>query len=111
MKRALTIVVAVLIGIAFLSPAFAAAKKEKSVSLTGEVMKNDGKMMTVKGPSGEQEFDVAAVKNVDKYKMGDQVTIKYTEKDGKMTGSSISKKMMKGKEKMEMKETAPAPAK
>lgn len=110
MKRALIVVVAVLIGVAFLSPAFAATK-EKQVSLTGDVMKNDGKMMTVKGPSGEQVFDVSGVKKVDKYKEGDQVTIKYTEKGGKITVSSISKKMIKGKPKKETEETAPAPAK
>ncbi len=111
MKRALLVLVAVLIGFALVTTAFAQekAKTEKSVKLTGEVVSNDGKMMTVKGPKGEQNFDVSGVKKVGKYKVGDQVTISYKEKDGVLTASSIKKPLMKGKEKMETTESAEKP--
>lgn len=97
MKKVLVIVLTVLIGVAFVTTGFAATKamKEKPVKVTGEVVKNDGKEMVVKGPKGEETFDVSGVKNVDKYKEGDKVTISYKEKDGKLTASSISKAMMK----------------
>jgi hypothetical protein len=108
MKKVLVIALTVLIGVAFVTTGFAATKatKEKSVKLKGEVVKNDGKEMVVKGPKGEEKFDVSGVKNVDKYKEGDTVTISYKEKDGMLKASSISKSMMKGKmEKEEMKES------
>ncbi len=102
MQRTLLIALAVVFSVAFVTTGFAAqAGMEKSVKLTGEVVKNDGKEMVVKGPSGEQAFNVSGVKDVDKYKTGDQVTISYKEKDGKLTASSISKVMIKGKEKEE----------
>ncbi len=103
MKKALPVVLAMLCVFAFVATVFAAEKAgvQKSVKLTGEVVKNDGKEMVVKGPSGEQTFKVGGVKNVTKYKPGDQVTISYKEKDGQLTASSISKSMIKGKEKEE----------
>jgi Cu/Ag efflux protein CusF len=135
MKRALLIVLAMVISVAFVTAAFAQApaekpagttekapaaekkapaakaKTEKSVSLKGEVVKNDGKEMTVKGPKGEEKFDVSGVKNADKYKEGDKVTISYKEKDGKLTASSIKKPVIKGKtEKKEVKEKTEKPA-
>ena len=47
MKKAMLIVLSVLITVAFVTTGFAAtkAKTEKSVTLTGEVVKNDGKEM------------------------------------------------------------------
>lgn len=102
MKKTLLIALAVVFSVAFVGTGFAEQTgMEKSVKLTGEVVKNDGKEMVVKGPSGEQTFNVSGVKNVDKYKIGDQVTIKYTEKDGRLTAGSISKEIIKGKEKEE----------
>ena len=103
MKKTLPVMLAVMFVLVFVATGFAAEKAgmQKSVKLTGEVVKNDGKEMVVKGPSGEQTFKVAGVKNVTKYKPGDQVTISYKEKDGKLTASSISKSMIKGKEKEE----------
>ncbi len=103
MKKALPLILAVLFVLACVATGFAAEKAgvQKSVKLTGEVVKNDGKEMVVKGPSGEQTFRVSGVKNVTKYKPGDQVTISYKEKDGRLTASSISKPTMKGKEKEE----------
>jgi hypothetical protein len=113
MKRALAIALAGLIIVAFITTTgFAQTKAAttKSVTLTGQVVSNDGKMMTVKGPTGNQDFDVSGVKNVTKYKEGDQVMIKYMEKDGKMVASSISKPIMKGKMKKETTTTSEAPA-
>lgn len=112
MKKAMLIVLSVLITVAFVTTVFAAtkAKTEKSVTLTGEVVKNDGKEMTVKGPKGEEKFDVSGVKNVDKYKEGDQVIISYKEKDGKLTAASIKKPMIKGKtEKKDVQEKTEKP--
>jgi hypothetical protein len=113
MKRALLIVLAVAVTFSFISTGFAATRKatmEKSVKITGDVVKNDGKEMVVKGPKGEQKFDVSGVKNVDKYKEGDEVTISYKEKDGQLTASSISESMMKGnKAKEEKSETTERP--
>lgn len=105
MSKALTITLAVLIAVAFASSGFA-AMSEKSVKITGQVMKNDGKEMVVKTPSGEETFEVTGVKNVNKYRPGDDVNISYTEKDGRMTASSISKPLMHGKMKEETKESA-----
>ncbi len=107
MRKTLFIVLAILISVAFVASADAAAKT-KSMKLTGDVVSNDGKQMVVKGPSGEQTFDVSGVKNVDKYKQGDNVTINYKEQDGKMTAAKIKKNtLMKGKPSKETKETAP----
>jgi hypothetical protein len=104
MKRSLLVVLAVLFALAWVGAGFA-AEMEKSVKITGDVISNDGKTMVVKGPDGDQTFDVSGVKNVNKYKPGDQVTISYTQKDGTLTAASISKKMIKGKKKKETKET------
>ncbi len=67
MKKALPILMVVFV-FAFVATGFAAQKAgvQKSVKLTGEVVKNDGKEMVVKGPSGEQSFKVAGVKKVKK---------------------------------------------
>lgn len=104
MRRSLPVVLAVLFVLAWVGAGFT-AEMEKSVKITGDVVKNDGKMMVLKGPDGEKTFDVSGVKNVKKYKPGDQVTISYTEKDGTYTAGSVSKDTFKGKKKKEMKET------
>ena len=59
---------------------------------TGEVRKMDmaAKMMTVKGKMGDMTFDVSGAKMKDEAKAGDKVTVKYTEKDGKMNASSVT---------------------
>ncbi len=113
MRRGLIMVLAVLITFALVAAVSAAtkAKSEKSVKLSGDVVKNDGKEMVVKGPKGEETFDVSGVKNVDKYKEGDKVNISYKEKDGKLVASSIRKPIIKGKtEKKETKQSAETPA-
>lgn len=133
MKKALMIVLAVLISVAFVTTVFAQApaapaapaekapapekpakaKTTKSMKLTGEVAKIDkeAKTMTVKGPKGEETFDVAGVKNLDKYKEGEKVIVSYREKDGKMVASSVKKPWIKGKkEKKEVKEKTEKPA-
>jgi Cu/Ag efflux protein CusF len=119
MKRTTMIVLALLMSLAFVTSVFAqaapekpagekaapaekkapAAKATKSVKLTGEVTKIDaaGKTMAVKGPKGEETFDVSGVKDIDKYKEGDKVTISYKKEDGKLVAASIKKPMIKGK--------------
>lgn len=129
MKRILFFVFAVLISVAFISTSFAQtteksgttekaekkssatkAKTEKAVSVTGEVVKNDGKRLTLKAPEGEKQFNVSGVKNAKKYKEGETVIIKYKEKNGKLTASSIKKPLFKGKtSKSEVEEKAEKP--
>ena len=110
MKRALLVVLAVLIGMSLVTTVFAATKT-KSVTLTGNVVSNDGKQMTVKGPKAEQNFDVSGVKNADKYNVGDQVVIGYTEKDGVLMAASIRKAIIKGKtEKKTTTDTTETPS-
>ncbi len=91
-KKSLSIVLVALSVLLFVAAAFAASKGsvQKSVRLSGEVVKNDGEEMVVKGPSGEQTFKVTGVSNASRYKPGDRVTI------------SISKPPTKGKEEKEL---------
>jgi hypothetical protein len=148
MKRALMLALTLLIGVAFVTVVFAQApagtpeqktttttttktpeKKEtttkvtksKAMMFTGEVTNMDtaAKMMTVKGTKGDMTFDVSSVKMKGEAKAGDKVTVKYTEKDGKMKASSVTMggtkttKTTTGKttEKKEVTTTPAAPAK
>jgi hypothetical protein len=119
MKKVLMMALTVVISVAFVTVAFAQApagtpekktttttttttpeKKEtttkttksKALMFTGEVTKMDtaAKMMTVKGKKGDMTFDVSSAKMKDEAKAGDKVTVKYTEKDGKMNASSVT---------------------
>ena len=88
-----------------------APAKVKQVS--GEVAAVDAaaKTLTVKGKKGEVALtadDKAAAKLAD-VKVGDKVTVKYKEMDGKNVATSIAAK--KAAKKAEKKEAAPAPAK
>ena len=93
--------------------------KSKGMMFQGEVTNMDtaAKTMTVKGKKGEMTFDVSGAKMKGEAKDGDKVTVKYTEKDGKMMASSVKmgKKMAKSKttttKTKEKTEEAPAPAK
>jgi microtubule-associated protein 1 len=119
MHKVLMTALVVLIGVAFAVTLFAQAPAEKAapekmmmekkemnpkmMSFSGEVTNMDmaSKMMTVKGKKGDMTFDVSRAKTKGEMKAGDRVTVKYTEKDGKMMASSV---MMAGGKKMKKKE-------
>jgi hypothetical protein len=135
MKRVFVIVLAAFISVAFVTAGFAQApaekapaaekkapapekkaeKKEKTMVFKGEVTAVDAaaKTITVKSAKGEETFDVSGVKNADKIKAGDKVTVKYMEKDGKKAAKSVQvASAKKAAKKEEKKEAAPAePAK
>ena len=118
MKKVLMMALTVLISVAFVTVVFAQApaagtpekktttttttpeKKEtttkttksKAMVCSGEVTNMDtaAKMMTVKSTKGDMTFDVSSVKMKGEAKAGDKVTVKYTEKDGKMMASSVT---------------------
>lgn len=66
------------------------AAKPAAKSATGEVVSVDAKagMLAVKVKDKEMSF-TAQTKVVEKVKVGDRVTVSYTEKDGKMMASSV----------------------
>ena len=66
--------------------------KSKAMMFTGEVTNMDtaAKTMTVKGKKGAMTFDVSSAKMKGEAKAGDKVTVKYTEKDGKMVASAVT---------------------
>lgn len=141
MKKVSMFVLAVIISVAFVGTVFAQApagtpeKKETTTTTTttpekketstktvkskgmmfqGEVTNMDtaAKTITVKGKKGDMTFDVSGAKMKGEAKTGDKVTVKYTEKDGKMIASAVTMGKMKTtktktKEKTE-ETTAPA---
>jgi hypothetical protein len=115
MKKVLIMALTVLISVAFVTVTFAQAPEQKTTTtrtsttpekketatkttkskgmmFTGEVTNMDSaaKMMTVKGTKGDMTFDVSSVKMKSEAKAGDKVTVKYTEKDGKMNASAVT---------------------
>jgi hypothetical protein len=88
-----------------------AAPKAKVQQYTGEVAKMDmaGKSIVVKGKKGDMNFDVANAKMKGEPKEGDKVVVKYTEKDGKMVASSVTKAAAE-KKPAEKKPAAEKPA-
>ena len=91
--------------------------KSKAMMFTGEVTNVDtaAKMMTVKSTKGDMTFDVSSVKMKGEAKAGDKVTVKYTEKDGKMMASAVTMGKAKTTKKTtgkttEKKEETTAPA-
>ena len=135
MKKVSMFVLAVIIGIAFVSTTFAQApagtteKKETTTTTTtiktktmkfhGKVTNMDmaAKMMTVTGKKGDMTFDVSNAKMKGEINVGDKVRVKYMEQDGKMMASAV--KVTKGKKMKttttttttEKKEETTAPAK
>jgi Cu/Ag efflux protein CusF len=131
MKKALMIALAVLISVAFVATVFAQApakpadkpagsdkapaaekkadKKEKPKTFKGEVTKVDttGKTITVKGTKGEETFDVSKVKNAEKFKEGNKVTVNYSEKNGKNVAKSAKMATDKKAAPKEKPEKAP----
>ncbi len=99
MKRALLVLLVLLISAAFVTTVFAQAPaKPVTHKLTGEVASVDAtaKMLGVKGPKGEVTFDATTAKwsgykAMDEVKAGDRVAVSYVEKDGKMMATHISK--------------------
>jgi hypothetical protein len=121
MKKALVIVLALLIGSTFTMGAFAqatteprldtapstapmrslaakAAPKLKSMQYTGTIVLVDAtaKGIVVKGRKGEMTFDVSMArwkpyKSMNEVKQGDAVTVRYMEKGGEMVASSVTK--------------------
>ena len=105
MKRALLVLLVLVIGAAFVTTVFAqtagkpATEKAPAVhKMAGEVVAVDGvaKMLGVKGSKGEVKFDVASAKwtgykAMDEVKAGDKVSVRYVEKDGKMVATAIAK--------------------
>ena len=137
MKRALLIVLALVISVTFAMGVFAQATteprldtapstvpmrpmpgkkapKSKSMQYAGIIALVDvtAKGIVVKGRKGEMTFDVSMAKwkpyrSMDEVKQGDPVTVRYTEKDGEMMASSVTKES----EKKEMKKEAKPGAK
>ena len=71
-----------------------AKEKPKAMSATGDLMSMDAKtgMMAVKVKDKEMSFTAdtkAAKQALEKVKVGDRVTVSYTEKEGKMMASSV----------------------
>ena len=137
MKKVLIAVLAVFIGIAFVTSVFAQSatdkatkaattpapapekKAEKKAAPKGKVKQHRGavtgvdmaaKTLTVKGRKGDMTFDVTDATMKGEPKAGDKVTVKYAEKDGKMVAKSVSMKGIKKAGKKEAKSAAPAPA-
>ena len=91
----------------------AKAEKAKIHQITGEVTAVDvkAKTVTIKGKDKEVTLDAADIKNLDKVKVGDKVMAKYSEKEGKMTAKSIkAAKAAKKAEKAEPKKEEAKPA-
>src|SRR5512136_1722937 len=118
MKRALLVFLVLLIGAAFVTTVFAQAPAKQAPAtakapaaptihkISGAVVSVDAptKMLGVKGSKGEVKFDVAnakwtGYKAVDEVKAGDKVTVKYTEKDGKMAATQVLKATPKAETK------------
>ncbi|MCX7858272.1 MAG: hypothetical protein N2513_09925 [Deltaproteobacteria bacterium] len=134
MKKLLTVALAILISVAFVSAVFAQPEKGKAPEkpaaekaaapekpaaekpakpkvrqFTGEVVKADASTLVVKSKKEEKTFDVSGVKGFkpEEFKEGDKVVVKYTEKEGKLVASSVKKA---GAPKKEEKPAAEKPA-
>lgn len=83
MQRRLLLPAAVL-SIAAISTAALAASQTK----TGEIKSTDSSKHELVLSSGET-FDVAKTIKIDKFKVGDKVTVTYATKDGKMVASKV----------------------
>jgi hypothetical protein len=110
LKRLLTIVLAIIISVAFVTTVFAQAKstpaqtsekvpEKKIVSKTfkGELVNVDvaTKTITAKDAKGEMTFDVAGIKKMVELKAGEKIMVMYTEKDGKMVAKTVVKQAAK----------------
>jgi hypothetical protein len=78
--------------------------KIKAKIFYGKVSNMDtaAKTMTVKGKKGDMTFDISSTEIKGDVNAGDKVTVKYTEKEGKMMASAVK---MSGGKKMKNKTT------
>lgn len=106
MKKALGVLLALLVSLAFVTAVFAQAEKAKAPEkpeekpakpkvkqFTGEVVTVDASTLVVKSKKEEKTFDVTEVKGFkpEDFKAGDKVVVKYIEKEGKLFASSVKK--------------------
>jgi hyperosmotically inducible protein len=96
MKKVLMIVMALIIGVAFVTTVMA-QDKPKGKGWVGEVVSVDtaAKKVVAKNKKGEMTFDVSAAKfakNVvfEDLKAGDKIAVKYETKDGKNMATSVA---------------------
>jgi len=113
MKKALVIIISVLIVLSVAGFSFAEEKKHspKEMHVSGEVTAVDASAntLTIKGEKGEVVLTItdktkfAEGKTLAEVKVGDKLSAKYSEKDGTMMAwEVITKKEMKEKEEMKM---------
>jgi hypothetical protein len=108
MKKALAIIVSLIFVLSVVGLSFAEEKKhEKAMHVTGVVTAVDtvAKTLTIKGEKGEvvltttDKTKFAKGRTLDNVKIGDMLSAKYSEKDGKM----MAWKVMTKEEMKEMK--------
>ena len=115
MKKALVIIVSAIIVLSFLGLSFANDKKHstKGMYVSGEVTAVDAaaNTLTIKGKKGEvmltttDKTKFAEGKTLADVKVGDKLSAKYSEKDGKMMAWKVmTKKEMKKEHKEKEKE-------
>ena len=101
MKKALVIIVSAIIVLSFLGISFANDKEHgKAMYVTGEVTAVDAtaRTLTIKGQDGSvmlttsDKTKFAEGKTLADVKVGDKLTAKYSEKDGKMMAWKVMKK-------------------
>ena len=111
MKKALAIIVSVLIVLSVVGLSFANDKEHATKEISGEVTAVDtaANTLTIKGKDGEvvltttDKTRFAEGKTLADVKVGDKLSAKYSEKDGMMMAwEVITKKEMKKMEKMKM---------
>ena len=98
MKNMLKVLVIALTALAFSGVSFAAdtatKSKPKAMSATGAVTAVDAKAGTLSVKTKDRDLDLTATSKgkgaLGKVKVGDMVKVSYTEKDGKMSASSIT---------------------
>ena len=103
MKNMLKVLVIALTALAFSGVGFAAdtatksdmkAEKPKAMSASGAVTAVDAKAGTLSVKTKDRDLDLTATSKgkgaLGKVKVGDMVKVSYTEKDGKMSASSIT---------------------
>jgi hypothetical protein len=116
MKKAVAIIVSLLFVLSVVGLSFAEEKKHatKAMYVTGEVTAVDAaaKTLTIKGKKGEvvltttDKTKFAKGKTLADVKVGDKLSAKYSEKDGKMMAWKVmtKKEMKECKEKRKEKE-------
>ena len=116
MKKTLAIIVSLLFVLSVVGLSFAEKKKHatKAMYVAGEVTAVDAaaKTLTIKGKKGEvmltttDKTKFAKGKTLADAKVGDKLTAKYTEKDGKMMAWKVmTKEEMKARKKECKKKT------